>query len=106
MGRQHEVSPHPDPDWIDRAACRGMDYEAFFPVGEQDPRRAAAKDFCRTQCPVRWHCLYDALAVRPSRYGVFGGYDMEEIDKDNRSRLRARARDRRVLEVRPVLQAV
>lgn len=72
--------------WRDRAACRGMDPELFFPAGESGPMHdaqvAAAKAVC-AGCPVRAVCLAEALARIP--YGIAGGLTEQE-----RRRLRTR----------------
>lgn len=65
--------------WRDRAACRGVDSELFFPTAESGPVRttqvAAAKAVC-ARCPVRGECLDEALARIP--YGVAGGLTEHE----------------------------
>lgn len=55
--------------WQNRAACRGVDTNVFFPATEEeaDP----AKAICDV-CPVREACLEHALADR-EREGVWGG---------------------------------
>jgi len=55
--------------WRDRAACRGLDPEIFYPVSDEDA--GAAKAIC-AECPVREACLEYALANR-ERDGVWGG---------------------------------
>ena len=55
--------------WRDRAACRGIDPEIFYPVSDVDA--AEAKSICAV-CPVREACLEYALANR-ERDGVWGG---------------------------------
>ncbi|HZN15457.1 MAG TPA: WhiB family transcriptional regulator [Acidimicrobiales bacterium] len=55
--------------WRDRAACRGLDPEIFYPVSDEDAD--AAKGICAA-CPVREACLEYALANR-ERDGVWGG---------------------------------
>ncbi|MEY2426852.1 MAG: WhiB family transcriptional regulator, redox-sensing transcriptional regulator [Actinomycetota bacterium] len=55
--------------WRNRAACRGIDAEIFFPVTDEDAE--AAKAVCNV-CPVREACLEFALAAR-EREGVWGG---------------------------------
>lgn len=58
-----------NPTWRQRAACRGIDPEVFYPVSDEeaDP----AKEVCG-DCPVRQPCLEYALARR-ERDGVWGG---------------------------------
>jgi WhiB family transcriptional regulator, redox-sensing transcriptional regulator len=67
--------------WQERALCRGLDTERFYPAeGERDPSRSRreqrAKAICRG-CPVAAPCLAEALAHR-DRWGVFGGLTAEE----------------------------
>ena len=56
-------------NWRNRAACRGIDPEVFFPVSEDDAE--PAKAICNA-CPVREACLEFALSAR-EREGVWGG---------------------------------
>lgn len=57
--------------WTDRAACRGMDTDRFYPprgvIGVPDDIAA----LCAT-CPVRTPCAAAALA-RPGEQGIWGG---------------------------------
>jgi WhiB family redox-sensing transcriptional regulator len=55
--------------WRNRAACRGIDPDIFFPVTDEDAE--PAKAICDV-CPVREACLEFALAAR-EREGVWGG---------------------------------
>src|SRR5947208_10972848 len=55
--------------WRQRAACRGVDPEVFYPVSDDDADEAKA--IC-AQCPVRQACLEYALTNR-ERDGVWGG---------------------------------
>lgn len=55
--------------WRDRAACRGIDPDIFYPVSDEDAD--TAKSIC-AECPVREACLEYALANR-ERDGVWGG---------------------------------
>jgi len=68
-------------EWQERARCRGLDTNRFYPAeGERDPSRARreerAKAICR-RCSVAASCLADALARRDG-WGVFGGTTAEE----------------------------
>jgi WhiB family transcriptional regulator, redox-sensing transcriptional regulator len=54
--------------WRNRAACRGVDPDIFFPVSDEDA--VQAKAICN-ECPVREACLEWALATR-ERDGVWG----------------------------------
>jgi WhiB family transcriptional regulator, redox-sensing transcriptional regulator len=80
--------------WRDRAACRDMDPDLFFPIGSTGSalyQIDAAKTICRA-CAVREVCLEYALATNQEA-GVWGGTSEEE-----RRRLRKRwlARRRKV----------
>lgn len=55
--------------WRNRAACRGIDPDIFFPVTDEEA--GPAKAVCDV-CPVREACLEFALAAR-EREGVWGG---------------------------------
>lgn len=55
--------------WRNRAACRGVDPDIFFPISDEDAGQAKA--IC-AECPVREACLEWALATR-ERDGVWGG---------------------------------
>jgi WhiB family transcriptional regulator, redox-sensing transcriptional regulator len=55
--------------WRQRAACKGVDPDIFYPVSDEDAEEAKA--IC-AQCPVREACLEYALGNR-ERDGVWGG---------------------------------
>ncbi|HEX2701446.1 MAG TPA: WhiB family transcriptional regulator [Acidimicrobiales bacterium] len=55
--------------WRQRAACRGVDPDVFYPASDEEAEEA--KSICR-MCPVREACLEYALANR-ERDGVWGG---------------------------------
>lgn len=55
--------------WRQRAACRGVDPDIFYPASDEEAE--AAKAICAV-CPVREACLEYALANR-ERDGVWGG---------------------------------
>ena len=55
--------------WRQRASCRGVDPDVFYPVSDEDAEEA--KEIC-DQCTVRTPCLEYALANR-ERDGVWGG---------------------------------
>lgn len=64
--------------WRDRAACRAVDPELFFPVGDSGPalaQVAEAKAVC-ARCPVTAQCLAFALLAIPE--GVAGGLTSAE----------------------------
>jgi WhiB family transcriptional regulator, redox-sensing transcriptional regulator len=61
--------------WLDRAACRDLDPERFFPESGEQVKAAEAKAICQG-CQVRDHCL--ELAVKAAGgidgdHGIFGG---------------------------------
>lgn len=65
--------------WQDRARCRGMDTDLFFPdgkTGQAAVQAATAKAVCRS-CEVREECLDFAIRAK-FLYGIFGGLDPEE----------------------------
>lgn len=66
-------------DFRHRAACRDVDPELFFPVGDSGPallQVAEAKAVCHT-CPVTAACLAHALDAGHGD-GVWGGRDAGE----------------------------
>ena len=83
-------------DWFDRAACKGMDPELFFPVGTTGPalvQIAEAKAIC-AECPVAVDCLLYALETGQIA-GVWGGMsedERRELRREQRRELR-RAED-------------
>ena len=61
-------------DWRDRAACRVVNPELFFPVSEVGPGAVQvrqAKSVC-ARCPVQAECLEYAVEAGLA-HGVFGG---------------------------------
>lgn len=66
-------------DWRDRAACRGVDPDLFFPVTTEGPaleQAARAQAVCDL-CPVTRDCLEFALRQR-ERDGIWGGLSPED----------------------------
>lgn len=65
--------------WTDRAACRGVDPDLFYPVSAAGPALRQvdeAKRVC-ARCPVASECLAWALrAGEPA--GIWGGTTLEE----------------------------
>lgn len=55
--------------WRQRAACRGVDPDVFYPSSDEEAEEAKA--VCRV-CPVRESCLEYAIINR-ERDGVWGG---------------------------------
>lgn len=68
--------------WFERAACRGMDAELFFPARGEMPREALA--VCR-RCDVANQCLDYCLSLPAVNelppQGVWGGTTMNERKK-------------------------
>lgn len=66
------------PDWWEKAICKGMGFDLFFPPpyplaetnSERTRRESRAKVICR-QCPVKQQCLQDSLVWGDD--GVRGG---------------------------------
>lgn len=72
----HKVLPPPlpSPAWMDAAACRDENPEAWFPVAANDPAHEA-RAICR-DCPVQVQCLNHALTAGETS-GIWGGFDLE-----------------------------
>lgn len=77
-----DVIPPMNMTWRQRAACRGVDPDTFYPVSDEDAEQAKA--ICAV-CPVRQPCLEHALDVR-ERDGVWGG----ATERERRRMLRQR----------------
>ncbi|MGH9282110.1 MAG: WhiB family transcriptional regulator [Acidimicrobiales bacterium] len=60
--------------WRQRAACRGVDPDVFYPSSDEEAEEAKA--ICR-MCPVREACLEYALVNRID-HGVWGGCSERE----------------------------
>lgn len=71
--------------WRQRAACRGVDPDIFYPVSDEDA--LDAKAICGI-CPVRQACLEWALTNR-ERDGVWGGATERERRRIIRRRRRS-----------------
>lgn len=59
--------------WRTLAACRDQDPEMFYPISASGLAADPAKRVCAT-CPVRAHCLREALDLGDD-HGVWGGTD-------------------------------
>ena len=73
-------------DWRDRAACRDVDPDVFFPIGTSGASLLQideAKQICRT-CPVCGPCLRWALDSGDA--GVWGGTTEDERRNDRQLR--------------------
>ena len=75
--------------WRDRAACRGLPLDAFFPLKPEVITDDAA-DACAI-CPVKRECLEYALGL-PVRHGTYGGLSEEERGLERRRRQRRAGR--------------
>jgi WhiB family transcriptional regulator, redox-sensing transcriptional regulator len=65
-------------NWRDKAACRGMETDLFFPVGTTGcavDQTGKAKAVCAA-CPVRTHCL--TYAIETGQEGIWGGLAEDE----------------------------
>jgi len=88
-----EVATDMNMDWRHRAACRHVDPELFFPVGNTGPAIAQieeAKKVCM-KCDVREACLQWALESGQDS-GVWGGLSEDERRAMKRRAARKRAR--------------
>ncbi|MGR3875709.1 WhiB family transcriptional regulator (plasmid) [Streptomyces graminifolii] len=68
---QEAVQPE---DWHHRSACRGIDSDLFFPIGEGTQAQLQTKEarsYCR-RCPVKTECLQSALD-NDDQVGIWGG---------------------------------
>ncbi|GAA2215884.1 WhiB family transcriptional regulator [Nonomuraea monospora] len=80
-------------DWRHRAACRDVDPELFFPIGNTGPalmQIEEAKQVCRS-CSAVESCLKWALESGQDA-GVWGGLSEDERRALKRRSARARAR--------------
>ncbi|MEW2162835.1 WhiB family transcriptional regulator [Streptomyces sp. NPDC007084] len=81
-------------NWRDSAACRSVDPDLFFPIGNTGPavlQIQEAKAVCEG-CPVREACLDWALESGQS-VGVWGGTSETERRSLARRRSRRRTQD-------------
>jgi WhiB family redox-sensing transcriptional regulator len=79
------VDKHNIPVWRQRAACRGVEPDIFYPVTDDDAEDAKA--ICRG-CTVREACLDWALSTR-EKDGVWGGATERERRRIIRQRRRS-----------------
>jgi len=80
-------------DWRSEAACREVDPELFFPIGNSGPallQIEEAKQVCR-RCPVMQECLHWAIDSGQDA-GVWGGMSEDERRALKRRTIRLRAR--------------
>ena len=76
-----------DMSWQDRANCRGVDPDLFFPERGDNVTVAEAKRVC-AGCVVRSQCLEYALAAY-EKHGVWGGASEQERRRMRRQRRQA-----------------
>ena len=80
--------------WVNRAACKALPTELFFPAGELDDQAVEqaeeAKAVCAA-CPVRTACLEFAIATNQP-YGIWGGANASERRSIRRRRQAQRRR--------------
>ena len=62
--------------WVERAACRGVDPELWFPNDRDPNERAQAIRICG-DCDVKTQCLRIARKRR-ERHGIWGGVDFNK----------------------------
>lgn len=65
-----------DARWMQKAACKGLDFHLFFPSTGKSAQVPAAKAVCR-RCPVRKKCL-DWANENEIHYGIWGGLTVTE----------------------------
>lgn len=71
--------------WRQRAACRGLDADIFYPTSDEEAEEAKA--ICGT-CNVRQLCLEQAITQR-ERDGIWGGLTERERRRLIRQRRRS-----------------
>lgn len=73
------------PVWRQKAACRGVDPDIFYPMTDEEAEDAKA--ICR-QCPVQGLCLEWAISTR-EKEGIWGGATERERRRIIRRRRRS-----------------
>ena len=79
MGRKR-LELDNDTEWMNKAACKGMDPTIFFPHSNKE--RNEAISIC-AKCSVRMACLIYAVK-RPTCIGVWGGTILRERESIRR----------------------
>lgn len=80
MSSDRGISTPVAANWQDRAACRGVNTDLFYPIsywslaGRAQAEKALA--YCRS-CPVRDACRTDA-EEHDERFGIWGGLTEED----------------------------
>lgn len=73
----------PNLDWLNDAACSGMDSRAFFAIGNHACAQVnEARKVC-AGCPVRPQCADWAIQTG-ERHGVWGGMSQLQLRKRRR----------------------
>lgn len=90
MTHQREAARQSSDEWWDRAACRGLDPQIFFPPSDEEA--GPAKAVCEL-CDVQHDCLEWALHRR-EKNGVWGGAS----ERDRRRIIRKRRRAARLAQ--------
>ena len=72
------------PRWMERAACRGLPTDLFFPERGGRAAASAAKAVCAA-CPVSDDCYEYAFASH-ERHGIWGGTSERERRRIRRQR--------------------
>lgn len=75
-----------DRNWVDAAACKGLDPTIFYPPTDEEADQAKA--IC-AECPVQLACLEHAIELR-EKNGVWGGATERERLRIIRRRRRLR----------------
>lgn len=74
-------------DWRDKAACKNIDPDFFFPGRGDSDMEQSAKAVCEI-CPVPNECLDFALVELPDCPGIWGGTTQRERRGIRKSRRR------------------
>lgn len=78
-------------DWRDDAICIEYETNTFYPERSHELAKVA-KAICR-ECPVRSECLDEAIANN-EKFGVWGGLDTQERQREARRRYEQERRNR------------
>ena len=68
------ISSGTERDWVERAACRGMDPNIWFPEKGETINANIAMTICQT-CPVQQECLEYGLQ---EKNGIWGGMSVKQ----------------------------
>jgi WhiB family redox-sensing transcriptional regulator len=66
-----------DESWAHQGACAQIGGDLWFPERGDNLASSAAKEICRTVCPVRDKCLAWALE-HERNFGIYGGLTVPE----------------------------